>query len=66
MRIVFFKIITSFFSAGQRFQPHRPTSRGVRVGGGVHDNYTFPVRTGGIFYFSGPGIDISCIHTNKQ
>ena len=24
---------------------------GIRVGGGVHDSYIFPVQTGGIFYF---------------
>ena len=24
---------------------------GVRVGSGVHDSYTFPVQTDGLFYF---------------
>ena len=24
---------------------------GVRVGSGVHSNYTFPVQTDGVFYF---------------
>ena len=32
---------SSFISAGQLFQPHRRTSVGFRVGGGVHDSYTF-------------------------
>ena len=51
---------------GSVFSRIDPLLGGFRVGDGVHDSYTFPVRTGGIFYFSGPGIDISCIHTNKQ
>ena len=28
-----------------------PMGGGVIVGGGVHDSYTVPVRTGWIFYF---------------
>ena len=44
-------------SAGQRFPPHNRTL-GVgefRVGGGVHDSYTF--QCGLVGYFTSPGID---------
>ena len=42
--------------AGQLFQPHRRTYGGViRVGGGVHDSYTF--QCGLVGYFTSPGID---------
>ena len=37
------------------FQPHRRTSGGFRVGGGVHDSYTF--QCGLVGYFTSPGID---------
>ena len=46
---------SSFISAGQLFQPHRRTSGGFRVGGGVHDSYTFQCRLVGSF--TSPGID---------
>ena len=46
---------SSFISAGQRFQPHRCTSGGFRVGGGVHDSYTF--QCGLVGSFTSPGID---------
>ena len=47
---------SSFFSAGQRFPPHRRTAGGVfRVGGGVHDSYTF--QCGLVGSFTSPGID---------
>ena len=46
---------SSFISAGQLFQPHRRTSGGLRVGGGVHDSYTF--QCGLMGYFTSPGID---------
>ena len=44
-----------FFSAWQRFQLHRRTSGGFRVGGGVNDSYTF--QCGLVGYFTSPGID---------
>ena len=47
---------SSFTSAGQLFQPHRRTSGGFRVGGGVHDSYTF--QCGLVGYFSSPGIGL--------
>ena len=40
-------ISSSLFSAGQRF----PLNSRTFKSGGVHDSYTFPVQTGGIFYF---------------
>ena len=46
---------SSFISAGQLFQPHRRTSGGFRVGGGVHDSYTF--QCGLVGSFTSPGID---------
>ena len=45
-------------SAGQHFQPHNRTlevERFFRVGGGVHDSYTF--QCGRVGYFTSPGID---------
>ena len=46
---------SSFISAGQLFQPHRRTSGGFRVGGGVHDSYTF--QCGLVGPFTSHGID---------
>ena len=44
-------------SAGQRFPPHNRTLgvREFRVGGGVHDSYTF--QCGLVGSFTSPGID---------
>ena len=44
---------SSFISAGQLFQPH--FWGGFRVGGGVHDSYTF--QCGLVGSFTSPGID---------
>ena len=46
-----------FFSAGQRFPLHRHTLGEFRVGGGVHDSYTFQCGLVGSFT-SSPGIDV--------
>ena len=40
-----------FFSAGQRFQPHRRTSGGVWSGLWSPRQLHIPVQTGGVFYF---------------
>ena len=44
-------------SAGQRFQPHNRTQEvgSFRVGGEVHDSYTF--QCGLVGSFTSPGID---------
>ena len=55
---------SSFISAGQLFQPHRRTSRGFRVGGGVHDSYTF--QCGLVGSFTSPGIDTGQIEGTGQ
>ena len=40
-----------FFSAGQRFQPHRRTSGGVWSGLWSPRQLHIPMQTGGVFYF---------------